>query len=87
MERRHKENENVDETACDLSTPCTRHRAGARASGPRTPSSAAVTNVYRASRDLFLAQRFARHVSPLTTTIYTSPSDQEMREKVRWLSC
>ena len=29
----------------------------------------AVTNVYRASRDLFLAQRFARHVSPLTTTV------------------
>ena len=27
----------------------------------------AVTNVYRSSRDLFLAQRFARHVSPLTT--------------------
>ena len=26
----------------------------------------AVTNVYRATRDLFLAQRFARHVSPLT---------------------
>ena len=33
----------------------------------------AVTNVYRASRDLFLAQRFARHVSPLTTTVYTTP--------------
>ena len=47
----------------------------------------AVTNVYRASRDLFLAQRFARHVSPLTTTIYTHPSDQEMWEKVRNLSC
>jgi len=47
----------------------------------------AVTNVYRASRDLFLAQRFARHVSPLTTTIYTHPSDQEMWEKVRGLSC
>jgi integrase len=30
----------------------------------------AVTNVYRASKDLFLAQRFARHVSPLTT-VYT----------------
>jgi len=29
----------------------------------------AVTNVYRASRDLFLAQRFARHPSPLTTRI------------------
>jgi integrase/recombinase XerC len=36
----------------------------------------AVTNVYRASRDLFLAQRFARHVSPLTTTVYTHPSDE-----------
>ena len=30
----------------------------------------------RASRDLFLAQRFARHVSPLTTTVYTHPSDE-----------
>lgn len=47
----------------------------------------AVTNVYRASRDLFLAQRFARHASPLTTTIYTHPSDQEMWEKVRGLIC
>src|SRR2546426_1224074 len=28
----------------------------------------AITNVYRKSRDLYLAQRFARHVSPLTTT-------------------
>jgi len=47
----------------------------------------AVTNVYRASRDLFLAQRFARHASPLTTTIYTHPSDQEMWERVRALRC
>jgi len=47
----------------------------------------AVTNVYRASRDLFLAQRFARHVSPLTTTVYTHPSDQEMFERVRSLPC
>ncbi len=47
----------------------------------------AVTNVYRASRDLFLAQRFARHVSPLTTTIYTHPSDQEMFERIRSLRC
>ena len=45
------------------------------------------TSVYRMSRDLFLAQRFARHVSPLTTTVYTHPSDQEMWEKVRGLSC
>jgi len=47
----------------------------------------AITNVYRASRDLFLAQRFARHVSPLTTTVYTHPSDQEMWEEVRRLCC
>jgi len=47
----------------------------------------AVTNVYRKTRDLFLAQRFARHVSPLTTTIYTHPSDEEMRERLRGLGC
>ena len=47
----------------------------------------AVTNVYRASRDLFLAQRFARHVSPLTTTVYTHPSDQELWAGVRCLQC
>lgn len=52
---------------------CTRHTA--------------VTNVYRATRDLFLAQRFARHVSPLTTTIYTHPSDEEMHQRVRNLAC
>jgi integrase/recombinase XerC len=43
----------------------------------------AVTKVYRASRDLFLAQRFVRHASPLTTTVYTHPSDQEMFESLR----
>ena len=43
--------------------------------------------VYRATRDLFLAQRFARHVSPLTTTIYTHPSDEEMFQSVRGLTC
>jgi hypothetical protein len=42
----------------------------------------AVTNVYRASRDLFLAQRFARHVNPLTTTVYPHPSDQEIFERL-----
>lgn len=47
----------------------------------------AVTNVYRAGRDLFLAQRFARHVSPLTTAICTHPSDQEMWERLRSLAC
>jgi len=46
-----------------------------------------VTAVYRATHDLFLAQRFARHVSPLTTVVYTHPSDEEMRGKVRGLAC
>jgi integrase/recombinase XerC len=47
----------------------------------------AVSNVYRTSRDLFLAQRFARHASPLTTVIYTHPSDEELRERIRKISC
>src|SRR5512143_2908130 len=47
----------------------------------------AVTNVYRATRDLFLAQRFARHASPLTTVIYTHPADEELAEGVRDLPC
>ena len=47
----------------------------------------AVSNVYRTSRDLFLAQRFARHASPLTTVIYTHPSDEELREQLRGISC
>jgi site-specific recombinase XerC len=42
----------------------------------------AITNVYRATRDLFLAQRFARHASPMTTVLYTHPSDEEMYEKI-----
>ena len=47
----------------------------------------AVTNVYRKTRDLFLAQRFARHASPLTTTVYTHPSDEEIARQLRSLSC
>jgi hypothetical protein len=47
----------------------------------------AVTNVYRPTRNLFLAQRFARHVSPITTIIYTHPSDEELYARVRDLPC
>lgn len=36
-----------------------------------------VTTVYPTSRDLFLAQRFARDVSPLTTTLYIHADDDE----------
>jgi site-specific recombinase XerC len=46
-----------------------------------------VTNVYRTTRDLFLAQRFARHARPLTTTVYTHPSDDEMAARLRGLGC
>jgi len=42
----------------------------------------AITNVYRATKDLFLAQRFARHASPLTTVAYTHPSDEELYSKI-----
>ena len=45
----------------------------------------AITNVYRATKDLYLTQRFARHASPLTTTIYTHPSDRELYEGIRRL--
>ena len=47
----------------------------------------AISSVYRMTHDLYLAQRFARHVSPLTTTVYTHPSDQEMAGRVRGLEC
>jgi site-specific recombinase XerC len=47
----------------------------------------AITAVYRASGNLFLAQRFARHASPLTTIVYTHPSDDELYEGVRELLC
>jgi site-specific recombinase XerC len=47
----------------------------------------AVTNVYRATKNLFLAQRFARHASPLTTIVYTHPPDDELYEGVRNLPC
>lgn len=47
----------------------------------------AVTNVYRATRDLFLPQRFARHASPLTTTVYTHPAVEEVAGVVSALSC
>jgi len=43
--------------------------------------------VYRATHDLFLAQRFARHASPLTTVIYTHVSDEELFLRPRNLDC
>ena len=43
----------------------------------------AVTNVYRATKDLFLTQRFARHASPVSTIAYTHPSDEELYAAIR----
>ena len=36
------------------------------------------TLIHRATKDLFLTQRFARHANPITTVIYTHPSDEEL---------
>lgn len=47
----------------------------------------AVTAVYRATKNLFLAQRFARHASAPTTTVYTHPSEEELYEGIRHLMC
>jgi site-specific recombinase XerC len=47
----------------------------------------AITSVYRLSRDLFLAQRFARHANPMTTVAYTHPSDEELLLRLRNLAC
>jgi len=43
----------------------------------------AITNVYRATKDLFLTQRFARHANPITTVAYTHPSDEELYAAIR----
>jgi integrase len=67
---------------------CSQRQAGFdRVYGFHALRHTAVTNVYRVSRDLFLAQRFARHVSPLTTTVYTHPSDDDTRRSLRALPC
>jgi integrase/recombinase XerC len=42
----------------------------------------AITNVYRATKDLFLTQRFARHAGPVTTVAYTHPSDEELYARI-----
>jgi len=45
----------------------------------------AITNVYRATKDLFLTQRFARHANPITTVAYTHVSDEEMYRSLQHL--
>jgi site-specific recombinase XerC len=43
--------------------------------------------VYRASKDLRLTQKFARHKSVVTTSIYTHPTDDELLRAVQALIC
>lgn len=47
----------------------------------------ALTNAYRATRDIRLVQRIARHKSVDTTTIYAAPSDEDILRAVRQLPC
>lgn len=45
------------------------------------------TNLYHMTRDIRLTQRFARHKSVLTTTIYTHPSDDELLRSLQNIIC
>ena len=47
----------------------------------------ALTNAYRATHDIRLVQRIARHKSIQTTTIYAAPSDEDVLRAVRDLPC
>ena len=47
----------------------------------------ALTNLYRATHDLRLVQRVARHASIESTTIYTQPTDEDVLRAVRPLAC
>lgn len=47
----------------------------------------ALTNVYRATGDIRLAQRVARHKRIDTTTVYAAPSDEDILRAVRGLPC
>lgn len=47
----------------------------------------ACTNLYRATKDIRMVQRFARHASVLSTQIYTHSSDDELVRAVNNLPC
>jgi integrase/recombinase XerC len=47
----------------------------------------ACTNLYAATKDIRLTQRFARHKKITTTSIYTHPSDDDMLRAVDALRC
>ena len=47
----------------------------------------ACTNLYRASRDIRLTQRFARHKAITSTAIYTHPTDEDLIRSLQHLTC
>ena len=47
----------------------------------------AITNVYRATKDVLLTQRFARHSHLATTTVYAHPSDEDLYRSVQGIRC
>jgi len=47
----------------------------------------ACTHLYRASRDIRLTQRFARHKTITSTAIYTHPTDEDLIRSLQQLTC
>ena len=47
----------------------------------------ACTNLYRASRDIRLTQRFARHTTLTSTASYTHPTDEDLIRSLQQLTC
>lgn len=47
----------------------------------------ACSTLYRNTKDIRLTQRFARHASVVTTSIYAHPSDEDLLRAVRGLAC
>ena len=63
-------------------------RAGfERLVGIHTLRHCACTSVYRATKDIRLVQRFARHASITTTMRYAHPSDEDLVQAVEGLLC
>jgi len=75
MERRTGWAERLLLTGCSFDS----ERIGSK----RGLGQAAVAKAYQSTSEL--TQRVARHASPLTTTIYTHPSDEELYEGIRRL--
>jgi len=47
----------------------------------------AINSVYRATRDILLTQRFARHSSLLVTAVYLHPTDEDRARSVAGIRC